>query len=118
MDFHILGALEVTRNGRPLALGAGRQRALLALLTLERNQPVSADRIVEELWDGNAPATAPKVVQNLVSQLRRTLGSEEILRTRGHGYELSIPDHALDAVRFERLVEAGRQALADGDAEL
>jgi DNA-binding SARP family transcriptional activator/ABC-type branched-subunit amino acid transport system substrate-binding protein len=117
MDLHILGALEVTRDGRPVALGGGRQQALLALLTIERNRPVSGDRIVEELWNGRAPATAPKVVQNLVSQLRRALGPEDVLRTRGHGYELAVPDEALDAARFERLLEQGRQALADGRPE-
>src|SRR5437763_9416104 len=111
MDFHILGALEVTRNGRPLALGAGRQRALLALLALELNQPVSGDRIVEELWNGNAPATAAKVVQNLVSQLRRALPAADLLRTRGHAYELALPEDGLDAARFERLLDEGREPI-------
>ena len=115
MDFHILGALEVTQDGRPVALGGGRQSALLALLLVERNRPVGADRIVEELWNGDAPATAPKVVQNLVSQLRR-LGTNGMLQTRGHAYELSVPDEALDAARFERQLAQGRDALARGDA--
>jgi DNA-binding SARP family transcriptional activator len=117
MEFHILGALDVTHDGRPVALGGGRQRALLALLVLERNTPVSGDRIVEELWNGNAPATAPKVVQNLVSQLRRALGPEDVLRTRGHAYALAVPDDALDAALFERRVDEGRHALAAGDAD-
>ena len=115
MDFHILGALEVTQDGRPVALGGGRQSALLALLVVERNRAVGADRIVEELWNGDAPATAPKVVQNLVSQLRR-LGADGILQTRGHGYELVVPDEALDAARFEQRLGEGRDALARGDA--
>jgi DNA-binding SARP family transcriptional activator/ABC-type branched-subunit amino acid transport system substrate-binding protein len=116
MDFHILGALEVTRDGRPVALGGGRQRALLALLLIERNSPVDGDRIVEALWNGGAPATAAKIVQNLVSQLRRG-GADGILRTRGHGYELTVPDGRLDAARFERALESGRAALARGDPE-
>lgn len=114
MDFHILGALEVTQDGRPVALGGGRQSALLALLLVERNHPVGGDRIVEELWNGDAPATAAKVVQNLVSQLRR-LGADGTLQTRGHGYELLVPDEALDAARFERRLAEGRDALAGGD---
>jgi DNA-binding SARP family transcriptional activator/ABC-type branched-subunit amino acid transport system substrate-binding protein len=117
MEFRILGALEVTHDGRAVPVGGGRQRALLALLLLERNTPVSAERIVEELWNGRAPPTAPKVVQNLVSQLRRSLGDAGLLRTRGHAYELAVPDTALDAARFERLVEDGRVALAAGEPE-
>ena len=105
MDLRILGPFEATHDGKPLALGAGRQRALLALLTLERNHPVSGERIVEELWNGNAPATAAKVVQNLVSHLRRTLPGDDVLRTRGHGYELAVPD--------ERLIIAHRRGRLD-----
>src|SRR5215208_3866362 len=116
MDYRILGSLEVRRDGRPVALGAGRQRALLALLLVERNHPVDVDHIVEELWNGDAPQTATKVVHNLVSQLRR-LWPDDVLRTRGHGYELCVPDDALDAVGFERLLDQGRDALARGDSE-
>jgi DNA-binding SARP family transcriptional activator len=114
VEFRILGVLEVSHEGRPIPLGGGRQRALLALLLLHRNQPLSGDRIVEELWDGAAPATAPKVVQNLVSQLRRALATD-VLETRGRGYQLTVPDEALDAARFERLLDEGRRALSDGD---
>jgi DNA-binding SARP family transcriptional activator/ABC-type branched-subunit amino acid transport system substrate-binding protein len=117
MDVCILGPLEVLHDGRPVTLGGGRQRALLALLVVERNHPVSGDRIVEELWNGDAPATAAKVVQNLVSQLRRDLPADDLLRTRGRGYELALPDEALDAARFERLLDEGRRALAADQPE-
>ena len=117
MDIRILGPLEVLNDGRPTAVGGGRQRELLALLVVERNRPVAADRIVEELWNGDAPATAAKVVQNLVSQLRRGLPAGDALRTRGHAYELALDDDALDATRFERLLDDGRRALAAGDPE-
>jgi DNA-binding SARP family transcriptional activator/ABC-type branched-subunit amino acid transport system substrate-binding protein len=116
MEIGILGALEVRHDGRAVSLGAGRQRALLALLVLERNRTVSGDRIIEELWTAGAPATAAKVVQNLVSQLRRRLDADGMLETRGHGYQLTLPDDSVDAVRFERLLDDGRRTLEDGDA--
>ena len=115
MDIRILGPLEILKDGRPAAVGGGRQRELLALLVVERNHPVAADRIVEELWNGDAPATAAKVVQNLVSQLRRGLPAGEALRTREHAYELVLDDESLDVTRFERLLDDGRRALADGE---
>jgi DNA-binding SARP family transcriptional activator len=36
MDFRLLGPLEVVQHDRPLALGGGKQRALLAVLFCTR----------------------------------------------------------------------------------
>ena len=74
MDCRILGPLEVERDGTLLSLGSGRQLALVAVLLLHRNEVVSVDRLVEELWDGSPPPTAAKVVRNNVSLLRKELG--------------------------------------------
>ena len=58
MEFRILGPIEVTEENRPVALGAAKQRALLALLLLRANEVVSSDRLVEELWGERPPAKA------------------------------------------------------------
>jgi DNA-binding SARP family transcriptional activator len=50
MDFLILGPLEARVDGRELPLGGAKQRALLALLLLHRNQVVSTDRLIDGLW--------------------------------------------------------------------
>jgi YVTN family beta-propeller protein len=116
MDFRILGSLEVRDDeGRELTLGAGRQRALLAFLLLHENEPVTTDRLIDELWGEHAPSTAAKVIQNHVSQLRRALGDSR-LATLGHGYVLEVEPGALDLDRFESLVAEGSAALAHGDA--
>ena len=48
--FRMLGPLEVLDDdGRPLALGGAKQRALLAVLLLHAGQAVSADRLIDEL---------------------------------------------------------------------
>jgi YVTN family beta-propeller protein len=110
IEIRLLGAVEASLDGRPLVLGAAKQRALLAMLALHANQRVSADRLIEGLWGERPPASAPKMVQLYVSQLRKLLngdGSEIV--TRGRGYELRLPADAVDAVRFEHLVtEAAR----------
>jgi DNA-binding SARP family transcriptional activator len=72
-------------GGRELGLGSGRQRALLALLALHANRPVSSDRLLDALWEGEPPATAQKVLQGYVSQLRRALPADAIV-TRGSTY--------------------------------
>jgi len=41
-----------------LRIDAPKQRALLALLLLHANEVVSSDRLVEELWSGEPPASA------------------------------------------------------------
>jgi DNA-binding SARP family transcriptional activator/streptogramin lyase len=113
LEVRILGPLEVWAEGRQVELGTGRQRSLLALLVLHRGEVLSTDRLIDELWAGEAPATAAKVLQNLVSQLRRSLGEGAIV-TRPPGYVLQLADEDLDAARFERFAAEGREAL-DGD---
>jgi len=120
MDFRILGPLEVREDEGEVRLGRGKQRALLALLLLHRDEAISTDRIIDELWGEQPPATAAKIVQNYVLQLRRALedgGSADAdLITQGRGYLLRVERGRLDLDRFEALVEAGERALGSADA--
>jgi predicted ATPase/DNA-binding SARP family transcriptional activator len=116
MDVGVLGPVEASVDGRPLALGGGKPRALLAMLALNAGSSVSAARLIDGLWGEQPPATASKLVQVYVSQLRKALaasgGGAEIV-TRRYGYELRVGAGAVDAERFERLVAQGapREAL-------
>ena len=112
MQIRILGPLEVSDDRRVVELGAGRQRALLALLALHAREIVATDRLIDELWGGSPPATAAKALQNLVSQLRRSLGADSIA-TRPPGYSLRLDADDLDARRFERLAAEGHRMLAE-----
>ena len=103
MEFRILGPLEVFDDGRPLDVGAAKQRALLAVLLLNANRVVSSDRLIEALWGERAPGTAHKALQVYVSHLRKALGRDRIL-TRAPGYELRVEAGELDLDRFEELV--------------
>ena len=116
MEFRILGPLEVTEDGRPLALGGGHQRALLAVLLLHRNRVVAADQLIDGIWGERPPDTAANLVQVYVSRLRKTIGKERLL-TRGGGYVLEVEEGALDLDRFQRLVDEGSQALVAGEPE-
>ena len=118
MEFLILGPLEARVDGRGLPLGGAKQRALLALLLLHRNEVVSTDRLIDGLWGEEPPATAVKVVQVYVSRLRRLLepsGDGGRLATRPPGYLLELEGDELDLDRFERLVEEADRASARGD---
>ena len=112
MDLRLLGPVELTLGGQRLPLGATKQRALLAILALHANSTVPLDRLIDGLWGEDPPATAAKMVQLYVSQLRRLLADQDVeIVTHGRGYDLRIPEDAVDAIRFERLVE--RHAAVD-----
>jgi DNA-binding SARP family transcriptional activator len=114
VKFRILGPLDVTNDAGPIALDAPKQRALLGVLLLHPNETVSSERLIDELWGERPPATATKVLQTYVSQLRRVVGAETI-GTRPPGYVLRIDEGALDATDFRRLVGEARELAASGD---
>ena len=43
MQLRVLGPVEASVDGRPVPLGAAKQRAVLAMLALHANRTVSAD---------------------------------------------------------------------------
>jgi DNA-binding SARP family transcriptional activator/nucleotide-binding universal stress UspA family protein len=114
VDFRILGPLEVWREGRPVPIGGAKERALLAFLLLHAGEPVSTDRLIDELWGESPPATARKSVQVRVSGLRRVLRGD-VLLTRGDAYLVRLKPNQLDLHRFEQLLADGSHALAADD---
>jgi DNA-binding SARP family transcriptional activator len=116
VEFRALGPVDVLVDGRPLAIGRGKQRALLVLLVLNANRLVSSDRIIDELWGERPPATAQTALQVYVSRLRKALPAG-VLTTRPPGYVLEVEPESIDLKRFERLTAAGRDELAAGRPE-
>ena len=116
VEFRILGPLEVLVDGRVVALGGTRQRAVLAILVLHRDEVVSVDRLIDALWGERPPATAKKTVQVYVSRLRKELG-EGMVATRGGGYVLEARPEDVDVERFTRLAGEGGEALERGDPD-
>ena len=114
LEFRLLGPIEVARNGAAIPLGGRRQQALLALLLLEPGRPVSADRLVEELWQGRPPAGATATLRAYASKLRGSLGADAWLTSGPAGYAFDVPPEQVDTWRFERLVREAEEALAAG----
>src|SRR3954449_10960201 len=117
MEFRILGPLEVGGEHGAVALVGIRPRAVLAVLLLHANQPVSAERLARALWGEEAPAGATKTVHVYVSRLRKALGDPEAIETTPAGYRLRVRPSELDAERFASGVEAGRRAIGAGMPE-
>jgi predicted ATPase/DNA-binding SARP family transcriptional activator len=102
-EYGLLGPVQAVRDGRPLALGGPRQRAVLARLLLAPGRAVPAAVLAEDVWGGCPPPSAAKTLQKYVSELRQALGPGELC-TVGGGYML---DGDVDVLRFERLLAAG-----------
>jgi YVTN family beta-propeller protein len=94
-----------------------KQRLLLTLLLLSQEEVVSIDRLVDQLWGERPPKTAVGALQNLVSEVRKALGSS-VVRTHAAGYSLGVQRESVDVHRFERLVAAaGDEESAEGRAQ-
>ncbi|GAA2623168.1 hypothetical protein GCM10010425_17830 [Streptomyces spororaveus] len=121
VHIRVLGSLAAERDGEAIPLGGHRQRSVLALLVSARGRVVSVDRMIEELWQGAPPARAVASLQAYVSNLRRLLepgraprSPARLLVSAPPGYALRLPEDAVDAWRFERLLGRARESLATG----
>ncbi|WP_244236097.1 BTAD domain-containing putative transcriptional regulator [Micromonospora inaquosa] len=114
VQFGVLGPLAVTTDaGEPVVVPGTKVRALLADLLTNRNQVVSADRLIDDLWGDDSPANPAGALQVRVSQLRKALnnaepGARELVESRPPGYLLRA-----DSVDADRFVELTRSTDAD-----
>jgi DNA-binding SARP family transcriptional activator/tetratricopeptide (TPR) repeat protein len=113
LSLHVLGQLTARRGDDEIAIGGRRQRAVLGLLVVARGDIVSSERLTDSLWPEEAPRNAGAVLQSYISHLRRALepartarDRASVLASEGGGYACRLPDDAVDAWRFERLLRA------------
>lgn len=117
IEYRLLGPIEVRVDGQVLDIGGLKQRALLAMLLLRANEPVSRDVLVEQLWGDHPPAGAPHTIEVYVSRLRKVLAAaagRPLVATRSAAYSLQVAPDELDVHRAERLAREGRHELAAG----
>ncbi|WP_433722746.1 BTAD domain-containing putative transcriptional regulator [Actinoplanes sp. CA-051413] len=114
LRFRILGPLSVTAAGREVAITAGRDRVVLAMLLLHQGRIVGFEELIDAVWPDRPPVTARGQLQTCVSRLRRTLGPDVIL-TDPAGYGIGCGEEDLDAAVFIRLISQARAVAAGGD---
>src|SRR5215207_65555 len=122
MEFAVLGPLQVSGELGPIDIAGAKERTLLAHLVACAGRIVTADELIDSLWGDAPPRTAAKSLQTYVLRLRNALeperrGSPRLLVTDGPGYRLAVPDDAIDARRFTRLVDLGCRAYREGRAD-
>ncbi|MFD4000649.1 AfsR/SARP family transcriptional regulator [Streptomyces rubiginosohelvolus] len=110
MRFGVLGSLVVEDGeGNGVTVPERKVRALLADLIAHDGGPVSADRLIHDLWGDEPPANPAGALQAKVSQLRRVLGRDRVVR-QPPGYRLRLDrgTDEVDADRFRALVTEAR----------
>ena len=114
MLFRVLGPVDVVRSGEPVPITGERQRAVLALLLLSRNEVVSTDRLIDAVWGADPPASAAHGIEVAVSNLRRQL-TRDVVRTRPPGYLVPLTAGDLDVDIFGALVAEAAAARSRGE---
>ncbi len=111
MEIRVLGPVElVDASGGAITITGAKMRGLVAMLALEAGSTVSTPRLIDALW-GEHEGDGLNRLQVVVSNLRRLLaglGETDRVVTRPTGYELHLERDAVDALRFEALLDEGR----------
>src|SRR4051812_23795377 len=119
LRIELLGPVDAWVDGRPVALGGERRRALFAVLVLMGGRVVSVDRLIDELWGEEPPARARESLLMHVSRLRKGLaeagaGGGRLVSHAG-GYRLEVQPGELDVDRWQQALDEARRARADGE---
>jgi DNA-binding SARP family transcriptional activator len=122
LRFGVLGPLQVSANGADVRLGAAKQRAVLAMLLINRNRTVSIDSLIDAAWQQQPPPEARGSLHAHISRLRRLVSSAgvdpaAVLVSAQPGYRLNVSDEACDLGRFAIEQKAGIAAVAAGRFE-
>jgi predicted ATPase/DNA-binding SARP family transcriptional activator len=112
----VLGPVEASRDGRPIAVPGGKTAELLTRLALEPGTFVSTDRLLEDVWAEDAVNTRRNTLQSKVAKLRRAFGDPQVIESSDAGYALAVDPSAVDAFAVLRDCAAAAELLDAGDA--
>jgi DNA-binding SARP family transcriptional activator len=122
LQIELLGPVGARVDGRPMALGGQRPRALFAVLALMGGRVVTTDRLIDELWGEEPPARARDSLQMNVSRLRKALAEAGIdgdrLVSQAGGYRLDLRPGERDVDRWQQTLRRARQARARGELQI
>ncbi|TQE20584.1 SARP family transcriptional regulator [Streptomyces ipomoeae] len=124
----LLGPLKAWRGGTPLDLGPVRRQAVFAALVLRADTRVTHEQLLDDLWDGQPPASGHKVLPSHIHPLRKALDAgrdqepsvstgpgESVIRSGKGWYSFVGPGVVLDVRELGERVAAARQAKEAGD---
>ncbi|MFI9721804.1 BTAD domain-containing putative transcriptional regulator [Streptomyces sp. NPDC052396] len=120
--FSLLGPVRAWAGNTELDLGSPQQRALLGVLLLRRDEPVSCEQATRALWGETAPRRADGTVRTYICRLRRVLGEAAgpdrlEIRSCAGGYLLTADGATVDTDLFREQLALARRARARGELE-
>ncbi|MEW2574436.1 BTAD domain-containing putative transcriptional regulator [Streptomyces sp. NPDC047070] len=119
VEFGVLGSVEGSIDGRPVALGHARQRGVLAVLLVDVDHPVTVDQLIDRAWGHHPPRQARSTLRGYLSRLRQALAAtrEAVIARQPGGYVLTTAGTVtVDMHSFRRLAAQARAAGDDARA--
>jgi predicted ATPase/DNA-binding SARP family transcriptional activator len=114
VDVGLLGPVCAWVEGSAVVLGGPRERGVLAMLALAAPHPVSTTELIDGLWGDEPPASAAKVLQNVILRLRKAAAAagnaDGSIVTDGGGYRLAGPAESVDVHRVAERIRQARAA--------
>ncbi|RSM46124.1 tetratricopeptide repeat protein [Amycolatopsis balhimycina DSM 5908] len=107
MRYRLLGPVTVLHDTGPVRPGGQKQTSVLAALLLNPNRVVSEDRLIDLTWGENAPPSVRGRLQVHISELRKLLGRDVIVR-RAPGYVIEVASGDRDLDVFDDEVAKAR----------
>ncbi|MFD5201436.1 BTAD domain-containing putative transcriptional regulator [Streptomyces sp. NPDC058375] len=115
VQFRILGSFECWDGNDRIRVGGPVHEKVLVTLLLEPQRVLPVFRLVEAVWDENAPATAAHQVRKAVAELRQRIpGGRDLIVTEGPGYRALTAPAQVDLGRFTEGLKQAREAAVAG----
>ncbi|MET7384015.1 BTAD domain-containing putative transcriptional regulator [Streptomyces sp. NPDC005529] len=113
--FRILGSLECWDGDERVHVGGPVSERVLVTLLLEPQRVLPVHRLVEAVWDEDAPATAAHQVRKAVAELRQRIpDGRTLIATDGPGYRAAVTPDQLDLLQFSDALRRARDHAAAG----
>jgi predicted ATPase/DNA-binding SARP family transcriptional activator len=113
--FGLLGGTQVVGPEGEVPISGALRRRLLTRLLISSNESVRTERLLDDLWGDQIPASAESTLKSHVSLLRRALGGGRI-ESQGGGYVIVVAPDELDSRLFETELLQGQELLENGAA--
>lgn len=122
MEFRLLGPVELWDDGERHDLGARKERCVLAVLLWELGRPITAEAIIQRVWEADLSGRGLSTFYSTMSRLRARLHGisathRDLLPRRLGSYQLDVSRDDVDVWRFRNLRSQAKVAAARGDDE-
>jgi DNA-binding SARP family transcriptional activator len=122
IKFRLLGPVEAFVQEQKISLGYAKHRLVLAILLAAGGLMIPTDRLIDQIWGDDLPASPRELLYAYVSQLRRNLdhgapGAGRMLPSAAGGYRAAFDPGQIDIHRFRSLRASAQEQAGHDDAQ-